>query len=204
VRDNPTAQYVLIKTVVGQAIGVVDARVRSSGGYNLRNLLDGRTCWAIGRSARDDRRDDRGWAGTRSWRRDRPCQLSSAGCRSDRSIEPCCWPASVPHADSPDVGERTRRRGAPGAASQSDLSLQARASLVRLNHDGPRRWPCAIHPTCCPDFRAQQSTPTIRALRLLDERQADGPMSLPADYSVRWPTHGGVGRSILTRATSES
>lgn len=42
VRDNPAAQYVLVKTVVGQAIGVVDARARpvEAEGYNLLKY-----CW---------------------------------------------------------------------------------------------------------------------------------------------------------------
>ena len=37
VRDNPSSQYVLIKTVVGQSIGVVDMRALpvESEGYNL-------------------------------------------------------------------------------------------------------------------------------------------------------------------------
>ena len=43
VRDNPSNQYVLIKTVVGQAIGIVDARAMplEPEGYNLLNY-----CWA--------------------------------------------------------------------------------------------------------------------------------------------------------------
>ena len=45
VRDNPSSQYVLIKTVVGQSIGVVDARALpvEPEGYNLLKY-----CWAVG------------------------------------------------------------------------------------------------------------------------------------------------------------
>ena len=74
VRDNPTAQYVLIKTVVGQAIGVVDARARAvePEGYNLLKY-----CWTA-ENVLGDWAERAGLTGemivraleTRSWQRD--------------------------------------------------------------------------------------------------------------------------------------
>src|SRR4029450_9087800 len=45
VRDNPAVQYVLVKTVVGQSVGVVDARAEQAepDGYNLLKY-----CWTPG------------------------------------------------------------------------------------------------------------------------------------------------------------
>lgn len=45
VRDNPSSQYVLIKAVVAQSIGVVDARALpvEPEGYNLLKY-----CWVVG------------------------------------------------------------------------------------------------------------------------------------------------------------
>jgi hypothetical protein len=74
VRDNPTAQYVLVKTVVGQATGVVDARAVSAEpeGYNLLKY-----CWTA-ENVLGDWAEHAGLTGamivraleTRSWQRD--------------------------------------------------------------------------------------------------------------------------------------
>ena len=74
VRDNPTAQYVLVKTVVGQATGVVDARAVAAEpeGYNLLKY-----CWTA-ENVLGDWAERAGLTGamivraleTRSWQRD--------------------------------------------------------------------------------------------------------------------------------------
>ncbi|HYI05887.1 MAG TPA: hypothetical protein VD858_13420, partial [Reyranella sp.] len=74
VRDHPTAQYVLVKTVVGQATGVVDARAVSAEpeGYNLLKY-----CWTA-ENVLGDWAERAGLTGamivraleTRSWQRD--------------------------------------------------------------------------------------------------------------------------------------
>ncbi len=52
VRDNPAAQYVLVKTVTGQSLGVLKARALpvEADGYNLLRDTAGRptTCWGSG------------------------------------------------------------------------------------------------------------------------------------------------------------
>ena len=74
VRENPAAQYVLVKTVVGQVTGVVDARARplEPDGYNLLKY-----CWTP-ENVLGDWAERAGLAGamvvgaleTRSWQRD--------------------------------------------------------------------------------------------------------------------------------------
>jgi hypothetical protein len=74
VRENPTAQYVLVKTVVGQAAGVVDARAVAAEpeGYNLLKY-----CWTA-ENVLGDWAERAGLTGamivraleTRSWQRD--------------------------------------------------------------------------------------------------------------------------------------
>ena len=74
VRDNPSAQYVLVKTVVGQVMGVVDARATSiePEGYNLLKY-----CWTA-ENVLGDWAERAGLTGamvvraleTRSWQRD--------------------------------------------------------------------------------------------------------------------------------------
>ena len=74
VRDNPAAQYVLVKTVVGQVMGVVDARAKpvEPEGYNLLKY-----CWTA-ENVLGDWAERAGLTGamvvraleTRSWQRD--------------------------------------------------------------------------------------------------------------------------------------
>ena len=74
VRENPTAQYVLVKTVVGQVMGVVDARAKpiEPEGYNLLKY-----CWTA-ENVLGDWAERAGLTGamvvrsleTRSWQRD--------------------------------------------------------------------------------------------------------------------------------------
>src|SRR5262245_25527280 len=74
VRDNPAAQYVLVKTVVGQTMGMVDARARpvEPEGYNLLKY-----CWTAD-NVLGDWAERAGMTGamvvraleTRSWQRD--------------------------------------------------------------------------------------------------------------------------------------
>ena len=74
VRENPGVQYLLIKTVVGQSIGVVEdaGAAGRAEGYNLLKY-----CWTVGNVLGDwaeqfgpDRRDGRAGAGNPSWARD--------------------------------------------------------------------------------------------------------------------------------------
>lgn len=74
VRDNPATQYVLVKTVVGQSMGLVDARAKAiePEGYNLLKY-----CWTAG-NVLGDWAERAGLTGamvvgaleTRSWQRD--------------------------------------------------------------------------------------------------------------------------------------
>jgi hypothetical protein len=74
VRDNPAAQYVLVKTVVGQVMGVVDARATSiePEGYNLLKYswTAEKRAGRLGRARGPHRRDGRARLETRSWQRD--------------------------------------------------------------------------------------------------------------------------------------
>ena len=91
-RDNPTAQYVLVKTVVGQAMGVVDARAvpAEPEGYNLLKY-----CWTA-ENVLGDWAERAGLTGamivraleTRSWQRDlaRAGYPEAPACRSDRPL----------------------------------------------------------------------------------------------------------------------
>ena len=181
VRDNPTSQYVLIKTVVGQ----VDRRRRCAGAagrarglQSAEILLDRRpTCSATGRSMR---------ASPARWSRGRwkpiPGRVISvragypdgAGRRGDRPLRgraDCrrlhrCGARRAPSTRL--AGEPRRKFAAPRTGAARIFKRQPLRPGAPLDgaqpQDGPRRWPRAIHALrAAPDLPApSSSTPTTR------------------------------------------
>jgi hypothetical protein len=205
VRDNPSSQYVLIKTVVGQSIGVVDARALpvEPEGYNLLKY-----CWAVGNVLGD-------WAE----------HAGLTGAMVTRALETHSWARDLERGGYPaaPVGEaigqyeaaliasgftdaaRDRaldaltasldeiRRTATGAAKVFKTNRCGRQlRSMALNHktapEGGRvRFiPYVLHQIC----RAQNldANDAVRCDYWMNA-QADGPMSFAGEmvYSVRWP-----------------
>lgn len=205
VRDNPASQYVLIKTVVGQSIGVVDARALpvEPEGYNLLKY-----CWAVGNVLGD-------WAE----------HAGLTGAMVTRALETHSWVRDLERAGYPaaPVGEaigqyeaaliasgftdaaRERalgaltasleeiRRTATGAAKVFKVNRCGREiRSMALNHrtapeGGRARFiPYVLHQIC----RAQNldANDAVRCDYWMNAK-ADGPMSFAGEmvYSVRWP-----------------
>ena len=204
VRDNPTAQYVLIKTVVGQAIGVVDARARAvePEGYNLLKY-----CWTA-ENVLGDWAERAGLTGemivrgleTRSWQRD----LARAGypeapvAEAIGRYEAMMLAASFTNAAHTRavealVGELDGlKRTIPGAAQVRAIYRceRERRSLglnyTTLPEAGRARFvPYVLHQIC----QAQQldGDDPVRCDYWLNGK-TDGPMSFAGEtvYSVRW------------------
>ncbi len=205
VRDNPSLQYVLIKSVAAQAIGVVDARALpvEPEGYNLLKY-----CWTSA-NVLGDWSENAGLTGemvaraleTNSWARD----LGRAGYPAAGVAE------AVGHYEAALIAtgftelarERAldalvgtleeMRRSAPGAAKIFKVNRCGRESrTLTLNHKtapegGRARFiPYVLHRLCS----AQQLNPDdpVRC-DYWKAAKADGPMSFagPMVYSVRWP-----------------
>ncbi|MBI3199383.1 MAG: hypothetical protein HYZ40_18105 [Rhodospirillales bacterium] len=205
VRDNPSSQYVLIKSVVGQAIGVVDVRALpvELEGYNLL-----RYCWVAANVLG-------GWSE----------HAGLTGAMVTRALEAHSWARDLPRAGYPEaaVGEvvgryeaalvaasfteaarehalealtgslEELRRTATGAAKvfrTSRCSQEIRS--IALNHKtapegGRARFiPYILHRVCI----AQQFDPDdpVRCDYWMNA-DAGGPMSFAGEmiYSVRWP-----------------
>lgn len=204
VRDNPTAQYVLIKTAIGQAIGVIDARARTveAAGYNLLKY-----CWTA-ENVLGDWAERAGLTGemvvraleTRSWQRD----LARAGYpevpvaeaigRYEAAMLAAGFTGAV-HARAVTalVSELDgMKRGLPGAAQIRAIPRcdRERRSLG-LNYrtvpeEGRARFvPYVLHQIC----QAQQldGDDPVRCDYWLNGK-TDGPMSFAGEtvYSVRW------------------
>jgi hypothetical protein len=205
VHDNPSSQYVLIKTVVGQSIGVVDARALpvEPEGYNLLKY-----CWAVANVLGD-------WSE----------HAGLTGAMVTRALEAHSWARDLVRAGYPaaPVGEvigryeaaliaagfadaaRDRalnaltgsleeiRRAATGAAKIFKTNRCSREiRSMALNHktapEGGRvRFiPYVLHQIC----RVQQldADDPVRCDYWMNAK-ADGPMSFAGEmvYSVRWP-----------------
>lgn len=205
VRDNPSSQYVLIKSVVGRAIGVVDARARpvEPEGYNLL-----RYCWAPANVLGD-------WSG----------HAGLAGAMATRALETHSWTRDLVRAGYPAaaVGEaigryeafliaagftevaRERaldaltgsleelRRTAMGAVKvfrtdRCDREIRSMALNHKTAPEGGRvRFiPYLLHRICS----AQQldADDPVRCDYWMNAK-VDGPMSFAGAtvYSVRWP-----------------
>ncbi|MEI7873972.1 MAG: hypothetical protein WCK95_17710 [Alphaproteobacteria bacterium] len=205
VRDNPSLQYVLIKSVAAQVIGVVDARALSvePEGYNLLKY-----CWKSA-NVLGDWSEHAGLTGemvvraleTYSWARD----LGRAGYPAAGVAEAVGrYEAALVAAGFTEAARERAldalvgtleeiRRGAPGAAKIFKVNRCGREiRSLALNHKtapeaGRVRFiPYVLHRIC----GAQQLDPDdpVRC-DYWKAAKADGPMSFagPMVYSVRWP-----------------
>lgn len=204
VRDNPTAQYVLIKTVVGQAIGVVDARARAvePEGYNLLKY-----CWTA-ENVLGDWAERAGLTGamivggleTRSWQRDlvRAGYPEAPVAEAIGRYEAMLLAASFTNAAHTRAVETLVseldgvKRTTPGAAQVKAIYRCGRErrsfglNFTTVPEDGRARFvPYVLHQIC----QAQQldGDDPVRCDYWLDGK-ADGPMSFAGEtvYSVRW------------------
>lgn len=204
VRDNPAAQYVLVKTVVGQAIGVVDARARpvEPEAYNLLKY-----CWTA-ENVLGDWAERSGLTGamvvraleTRSWQRD----LSRAGYPEAPVAEAIGRYEAALVAAGFTEAARARaveglvtdleavRRTTPGAADiraihRCDNQRRSLAlNFTTAPEDGRARFmPWVLHQVC----QAQQINPDdeVRCDYWFYGR-TDKPVSFAGEtvYSVRW------------------
>lgn len=204
VRDNPAAQYVLVKTVVGQVMGVVDARARpiEPEGYNLLKY-----CWTA-ENVLGDWAERAGITGamvvraleTRSWQRD----LARAGYPEAPAVEAIGrYEAMLVSAGFTDAARARAvdalvaeldglRRQAPGAAQVNAVHrCDGQQRSLALNYttapeDGRARFmPYVLHQVC----QAQQLNPDdpIRCDYWMYGK-TDKPMSFAGEtvYSVRW------------------
>lgn len=204
VRDNPAAQYVLVKTVVGQTMGVVDARARpvEPEGYNLLKY-----CWTA-ENVLGDWAERAGMTGamvvraleTRSWQRD----LVRAGYPEAPAVEAIGrYEAALVSAGFTDAARARAvdalvveldglRLKTPGAAQVRAIHrCDGQRRSLALNYttapeDGRARFmPYVLHQVC----QAQQLNPDdqIRCDYWMYGK-TDKPMSFAGEtvYSVRW------------------
>lgn len=204
VRENPAAQYVLLKTVVGQVMGVVDARARplEPEGYNLLKY-----CWTA-ENVLGDWAERAGLTGamvvraleTRSWQRD----LARAGYAEAPAVEAIGrYEAMLVSAGFTDAARARAvdslvaeldglRRKTPGAAQVRAIHrCDGQQRSLALNYttapeDGRARFmPWVLHQLC----QVQQLNPDdpIRCDYWMSGK-TDKPMSFAGEtvYSVRW------------------
>ncbi len=204
VSENPAAQYVLVKTVVGQVMGVVDARARpvEPEGYNLLKY-----CWTA-ENVLGDWAERAGLTGamvvraleTRSWQRD----LARAGYPEGPTAEAVGrYEAMLVSAGFTDAARARAvdalvveldgiRLKTPGAAQVRAIHrCEGQRRSLALNYttapeDGRARFmPYVLHQIC----QAQQLNPDdpIRCDYWMYGK-TDKPMSFAGEtvYSVRW------------------
>lgn len=204
VRENPAAQYVLVKTVVGQTMGLVDARARpiEPEGYNLLKY-----CWTA-ENVLGDWAERAGLTGamvvraleTRSWQRD----LARAGYPEAPAAEAIGrYEAMLVSAGFTDAARARAveslvvdldelRRKTPGAAQVRAVHrCDGQQRSLALNYttapeDGRARFmPYVLHQVC----QAQQLNPDdpIRCDYWMYGK-TDKQMSFAGEtvYSVRW------------------
>lgn len=204
VRDNPAAQYVLVKTVVGQSMGLVDARAKAiePEGYNLLKY-----CWTAG-NVLGDWAERAGLTGamvvgaleTRSWQRDLMRASYPAGPTNEAIgryeatlVSAGFTDAARAHAVDALVAELDGiRLKTPGAAQVRAIHrCDGQQRSLALNYttapeDGRARFmPYVLHQIC----QAQQLNPDdpIRCDYWMHGK-TDKPMSFAGEtvYSVRW------------------
>jgi hypothetical protein len=204
VRENPAVQYVLVKTVVGQVMGVVDARARpiEPEGYNLLKY-----CWTA-ENVLGDWAERAGLTGamivraleTRSWQRD----LARAGYPEAPAAEAIGrYEAMLVSAGFTDAARARAvdalvtdldglRRKTPGAAQVRAVHrCDGQQRSLALNYttapeDGRARFmPFVLHQVC----QAQQlnADDPVRCDYWMFGK-TDKPMSFAGEtvYSVRW------------------
>ena len=205
VRNNPAAQYMLIKTVVGQSIGVVDARALPADGEGY-NLL--KYCWTPA-NVLGDWAERAGLAGemivqaleTNAWARD----LTRSGYPTGPVSEAIGRYEAALVAAGFTEAARTRavdtlvselgamRRTAPGAAQIRAIyrcDRQTRSlglNYTTLPEGGRVRFvPYVLHQLCS----SQQLNPDepVRCDYWMDAKSEE-PISFAGEtvYSVRWP-----------------
>ena len=205
VRDNPAAQYVLVKTVVGKVIGMIDARALpvEPEGYNLLKY-----CWTAA-NVLGDWAERAGLTGamvvraleTRSWAaRPGARRLSrGAGQRGDRPLRGQAGGGGLhrrrprPRARGPGGGPRRASGGRRRARRRSARSIAATASSrsLGLNYttapeDGRARFmPYVLHQIC--QTQQLNADDPVRCDYWMYGK-TDGPMSFAGEtvYSVRW------------------
>jgi hypothetical protein len=204
VRENPAAQYVLVKTVVGQVMGVVDARAKpiEPEGYNLLKY-----CWTA-ENVLGDWAERAGLTGamvvhaleTRSWQRD----LARAGYPEGPAAE------AIGHYEAMLVSagftEAARGRAVDALVAELDgVRLKTPgAAQVRAVHrcDGQRRSLALNYTTAPEDGRARFMPYVLHQVCQAQQLNADDPircdywmygktdkpMSFAGEtvYSVRW------------------
>ena len=204
VRENPTAQYVLVKTVVGQAIGVVDVRARAiePAGYNLLKY-----CWTA-ENVLGDWAERAGVTGemvtraleARSWQRDlvRAGYAEAAVAEAIGRYEAMLVSAGFTEAVRARAVEGligdldALRRTTPGAVQvQAIQRCERERRSLGLNYTtmpeaGRARFmPYVLHQLC----RAQQldADDPVRCDYWLNGK-TDGPMAFAGEtvYSVHW------------------
>ena len=163
VRDNPTAQYVLVKTVVGQATGVVDARAVSAEpeGYNLLKY-----CWTAENVLGD-------WAE----------RAGLTGAMIVRALETRSWQRDLARTGYPEAPLAE-------AIGQYEATLVAagftEAARARAMEDGRARFmPYVLHQVCqAQQLNADDPIPCDYWMF----GKTDKPMSFAGEtvYSVRW------------------
>jgi hypothetical protein len=204
VEENPTAQYVLIKTVVGQVLGVVDARARAAEpeGYNLLKY-----CWTA-ENVLGDWAERAGLTGemivraleARSWQRD----LGRAGypevpvAEAIGRYEAMLLAARFAGAAQARAVEGLvsdldgLRRSTPGAAQVRAIhGCERERRSLGLNfttapEGGRARFmPYVLHQIC--QLQQLDADDPVRCDYWLNGK-ADGPMSFAGEtvYSVRW------------------
>jgi hypothetical protein len=203
-RENPKAQYLLVKTVVGQSIGVVDARARAiePAGYNLLKY-----CWTA-ENVMGDWAERAGLAGemvtraleARSWQRDlvragytEAVVAEAIGKYEAMLLESGFAEAGRARAVERLVGELDAlRRATPGATEVRAVERCERErrslglNVVTVPEGGRARFmPYVLHQLC----HAQQldADDPVRCDYWMNGK-ADGPTGFAGEtvYSVRW------------------
>lgn len=204
VRDSPSSQYVLIKSVAAQVIGVIDARARplEPEGYNLL-----KHCWTSA-NVLGDWSEHAGLTGemvarafeTFSWARDldragypAAAVAEAIGRYEAALIAAGFTEAARDHALGALVGAlEEMRRGAPGATRifRVDRCGRESRSLAMNYRTAPeggraRFIPYVLHRVCS----AQQLAPDDPVRCDYWKTAGEGPISFagPMVYSVRWP-----------------
>jgi hypothetical protein len=205
VRENPATQYVLVKTVVGKTIGVVDARAQpvEPEGYNLLKY-----CWTAA-SVLGDWAERAGLTGqmvvraleTYSWQRDLgragyPAEpLAQAIGRYEAMVVAADFaePARLRALDGLTTELDGIRRTTPGTAQVRAVErCETQPRSLGLNYttipdDGRARFiPYVLHEIC--QTQQLDADDPVRCDYWLNGK-TDGPMSFAGEtvYSVRWP-----------------
>lgn len=205
VRDNPTAQYVLVKTVVGKVAGVIDARARpvEPEGYNLLKY-----CWTAP-NVLGDWAERAGLTGemvvraleTSAWARD----LTRAGYPAEPLNEAIGrYEAKLVAAG---FAEAARARALEGLVTDLDAIRRSATGMAQVRAiyrcEGQRRSLGLNYTTAPEDGRARFIPYVLHEICQNQQLNADdptrcdywingktdGPMSFAGEtvYSVRWP-----------------